>query len=215
MNKSTLINSGDYSNSLNREVFGEINEGSKCLDVGCWTGNLGNALIKEKKCVVDGIDVKIEVLNKAKKNGYRNIYLINFNNEQINFKQINQKYDVIIFADILEHLINPDLVLISLVNNLTLGGKIIISLPNVAFLLNRLLLLMGKWEYREFGTLDKTHLRFYTITSLKRMVKNTGLEIEIVKPYNQFGILRHVDPLTAIFPTLLAYQIMIVAKKNK
>jgi 2-polyprenyl-3-methyl-5-hydroxy-6-metoxy-1,4-benzoquinol methylase len=215
MADSTLINSGDYSNSLNREVFGEIHEGSKCLDVGCWTGNLGNALIKEKKCVVDGIDVKVDVLNKAKKNGYRNTYLINFNNEQVDFKQLKQKYDVIIFADILEHLVNPDFVLKSLINNLTLGGKIIISLPNVAFLLNRILLLFGSWNYREFGTLDKTHLRFYTISSLKRMVANTGLEIEAVKPYNQFGILRYIDPLTAIFPTFLAYQIMIVAKKNK
>lgn len=214
MKDSTLINSGDYSYSLNRMVFNEVHETSVCLDVGCWSGNLGKALIIEKQCIVDGIDVKTDVLKKAEKNGYRKTYLINFNNEKVDFKQIKQKYDVIICADILEHLVNPDIVLKNLMKNLTPNGKIIISLPNVAFLLNRLLLMFGKWEYREFGTLDKTHLRFYTIASLARMVETAGLEVESVKPYNQFGMLRFIKPLTALFPTLLAYQILIVAKQK-
>jgi len=214
MRDSTLINSGNYGYSLNRVVLNEISDKSVCLDVGCWTGNLGKALIVEKHCVVDGVDVRADVLKKAEKNGYRKTYLINFNNEEINFEQLNQKYDVIICADILEHLINPEIVLKNLIKMISPNGKIIISLPNVAFLLNRILLLLGKWEYREFGTLDKTHLRFYTISSLARMVESVGLEIESIKPYNQFGILRYIKPLTFLFPTLFAYQIMIVAKQK-
>jgi O-antigen biosynthesis protein len=214
MKNSTLIDSGDYSDSLNRVVFDEVDDKSICLDVGCWTGNLGRALIREKQCIVDGVDVKADVLKEAEKNGYRKTYLMNLNNEEIDFNKIDQKYNVIICADILEHLINPDVVLRSLIKKLVSDGKIIISLPNVAFLLNRILLLLGGWEYREFGTLDKTHLRFYTISSLKRMIKSAGLEIESVKPYNQFGILRFIKPLTFLFPTLFAYQIMIIARQK-
>ena len=209
-----MIKSGDYSTSFNPFVFKEVSQGSTCLDVGCWNGNLGRALIKEKGCVVDGIDLDGEVLKKAKKHGYRKTYALNLNNENPEFKKINNKYDIIIFADVLEHLIDPTELLLKLKENLNPEGKIIISLPNVAFILNRILLLLGRWDYREFGTLDKTHLRFYTIKSVVQMVESAGFKVIKVKPYNQFGLLRYLNPITSVFPTLFSYQILLVAQKG-
>src|SRR5690242_3554962 len=100
------MKSGDYTVSFNPYVFNEIPNGVTCLDVGCWTGTLGKALIKQKGCILDGIDLKTNVLEKAKKNGYRNTYKINFNNDFFSLKKIG-KYDIIICADVLEHLIDP------------------------------------------------------------------------------------------------------------
>lgn len=137
---------------------------------------------------------------------------MNLNNESFDPKLIKKKYDIIIFADVLEHLINPELILTYFKKYLKPDGQIIISLPNIAFLLYRVQLLFGQWNYRMFGTLDKTHLRFFTIKSGVDMVKNSGLKIVKVKPYNQFGILRHIWPLDVIFPSLFAYQFMIIAK---
>ena len=209
---NTVIKSGDYSFSFNKFVFDQVPSKSTCLDVGCWTGNLGKLLIKHKNCLVDGIDFKQVVLNKAQRNKYRKTYLMNLNNEFFDSKLILNKYEVIIFADILEHLINPGVILSYFKRYLTPGGQIIISLPNIAFLLYRIQLLLGQWNYREFGTLDKTHLRFYTIKSGVDMVKAAGFKIVEVKPYNQFGILRYIWPLDVIFPSLFAYQFMIIAK---
>ncbi|MEK7570689.1 MAG: class I SAM-dependent methyltransferase [Patescibacteria group bacterium] len=204
-------NSGDYSLSLNSYVISQVPDKSVCLDVGCWTGNLGKFLKEKKDCIVDGIDVADEPLQKAKKNGYRETYKINLNNDPLRLDQL-KKYDVIIFADVLEHLVNPPAILSQMKKKLKTDGTVIISLPNVAFLLNRLLLLFGKWDYREFGTLDKTHLRFYTIDSVQKMVESAGFTVTKVKPYNQFGLLRYIAPLTALFPSLFAYQILLVAK---
>lgn len=212
MTKNNLIQPGDYSYSFNEFIYSKVPNGSNCLDVGCWTGNLGEKLIKEKNCTVDGIDAMEHILKYAQKKGYRKTYLINLNNDSIDVTQLNQKYDVIIFADVLEHLINPENVLNMLKKSLKHSGKIIVSLPNVAFILNRLELLLGRWVYREFGTLDKTHLRFYTIRSITDLIERTGYKVVEIKPYNQFGILRYLDPLTKLFPTLLAYQTMVIAQ---
>lgn len=207
--------SGDYSNSYNLIVYEQIADNSLCLDVGCWVGNLGSLLIQKKKCKVDGVDFKQEVLNEALRKGYRNIYKVNFNNETYSLNQIpDNTYDYIIFADVLEHLIDPGLVLSSLKSKLKHNGKIVISLPNVAFLLNRVLLALGKWDYKDFGTLDKTHLRFFTIKTGKELVSTSGYKISKVYPYNQFGILRYIKPIDKLFPSLLCYQFLIIGEIN-
>ncbi len=213
--KDNLLLSGNYSGSFNVPVFNKVPFNKTCLDVGCWDGNLGEKLVSHKKCVVDGIDVNEEMLNKAKTRGYRSVYPINLNLDTLDFSSIKESYDVIIFADILEHLINPVNVLRLLSEKLNKDGMIIISLPNVAFLLNRLNLLLGKWQYKEFGTLDKTHLKFFTLKTGREMVESVGLKVLDVIPYNQFGILKKIHPLEEIFPELLAYQFMVVATKDE
>ena len=205
--------SGDYTASFNKFIYNEIPAESKCLDVGCWTGNLGKMLIAKKGCTVDGIDVNKSVLKSAKRNGYRSTYDINLNNDNYALEGIENNYDVIICADIIEHLINPERVLNELKKKLSKNGIIIISLPNVAFLLNRLQLLFGKWNYREFGTLDKTHLKFFTVDSLIKLVTTADFRIVKVKPYNQFGLLRYIEPLNKLLPKLFSYQILLVARK--
>ena len=162
--------------------------------------------------MVDGIEGNDQVIKSAIKAGYRRVYQINLDYDREKITQLNQKYDLIIFADVLEHLINPEYLLNTLKKNIKPDGKIIISVPNVAFVINRLELLWGRWTYREFGTLDKTHLRFYTLSSIDSLVKKSGYKVLENIPYNQFGILRHLTFLTKMFPRLFAYQTMLMAQ---
>lgn len=204
---------GIYDNCFNPFVFDEIPENSKCLDVGCWNGNLGCNLINKKKCIVDGIDVNTECLDVAKNRGYRNVYNFDFNKDYtIN---INEKYDCIIFADVLEHLTNPNDVLNNIGCLLRENGEIIISIPNIAFILQRVLLLFGRFDYNKFGgIMDYTHLRFFTKKSIISTVEESGFQIEKFYGYalvkNKFFYLRF---LAKIFPKLFALQFILKVKK--
>ena len=204
--------STDYSNSFNKFIFELVPICAHCLDVGCSTGNLGYALKTQKECEVDGIEFDPSAAEIAKKRGYRVVHVKDLNMEDNSFLDFENKYDVITCADVLEHLINPDRALIFLRKYLKPNGIFIISLPNVAFILNRLHLFFGDWEYKKYGILDQTHLRFYTIDSGCKMIKNTSLEVVKVKPYNQFSSLRFIRPLDKLAPRLFAYQFIVIAK---
>lgn len=218
MNVASATNTqqfSDYSSSFNSHIYSLVPNGSRCLDVGCSTGNLGAELISKKNCQVDGIESNPVAAATAKQRGYGNLHNINLDFQLSALESLDVKYDVIVCADVLEHLVNPDLTLKSLKKNLKPNGIFIISLPNVAFALNRLRLLLGRWDYTEYGILDRTHLRFYTIDSGARMVQSAQLKVLEVKPYNQFGILRYLKPLDSWFPGLLAFQFIVVAQKEQ
>ena len=203
----------DYSTSFNQFIYDAIPSNTHCLDVGCSSGNLGSALRDAKGCSIDGIELDSQAATIARTRGYDNVFVLNLNHDLASLPNVEQKYDVITCADVLEHLIAPEQVIQRLSMLLKPDGIFIISLPNVAFLLNRLHLLLGNWDYKQYGILDRTHLRFYTIKSGCRMVESAGLKLVTLKPYNQFGALRYISPLDKWFPSLLAYQFLVVAKR--
>src|SRR5262245_45403025 len=86
-------------------------------------------------------------------------------------------FDVIVYGDVLEHLVDPQRVLVEVDRSLAPGGFVIISVPNIAHLWIRLLLLMGRFEYLDRGILDHSHLRFFTERSLRAMLSSAGLTI--------------------------------------
>ena len=87
-------------------------------------------------------------------------------------------FDVIVYGDVLEHLVDPLRVLVELDRSLGAGGFVIISVPNVAHLWIRLLLLVGRFDYLDRGILDHSHLRFFTERSLRAMLADAGLRVE-------------------------------------
>jgi len=87
-------------------------------------------------------------------------------------------FDVIVYGDVLEHLVDPLRVLVELDRSLGAGGFVIISVPNVAHLWIRLLLLVGRFDYLDRGILDHSHLRFFTERSLRAMLADAGLSVE-------------------------------------
>ena len=82
--------------------------------------------------------------------------------------------DVVIFADVLEHLKNPLAALRQARELLAEGGYVVASIPNIAHGAARLGLLQGRFEYRDLGLLDDTHLRFFTRSSVENLLRSAG-----------------------------------------
>jgi 2-polyprenyl-3-methyl-5-hydroxy-6-metoxy-1,4-benzoquinol methylase len=211
------INVGIYDNIFNPFVFNQVPEGSLCLDIGCWTGNLGKKLINKKWCVVYGIDYMEKALGVAKISGYRNVYKIDLNNKGhwVGMLSRVEKYDCIICSDVLEHVLEPENVLKQLGEVLDKHGVIIISIPNVAFIQQRFLLMLGIFDYDpKGGLMDKTHIRFYTKKGILNMVKDAGFDIVSFTGYalvrDRFFFLRF---LSKIWPELFALQFLLKVSK--
>ena len=88
-----------------------------------------------------------------------------------------QRFDRVLLLDVLEHLKNPDRLLKRSAEVLKSDGAIIVSVPNVATVSVRALLLFGCFNYTERGILDKTHLRFFTRKSARELIEHNGFRI--------------------------------------
>ena len=88
------------------------------------------------------------------------------------------EFDLMVFADVLEHLPDPDAVLARCLPLLARDGTVIVSVPNMRFYLVLLRLIADRWEYADAGVRDRTHLRVFTRRSLERMLRAHGLRIE-------------------------------------
>jgi hypothetical protein len=105
------------------------------------------------------------------------------------------------------------------------SGKIIISVPNIANWIIRLSLLFGKFDYRDRGILDRTHLRFFTLRSLKELMSEvscevldaipTPLPVQLVFPFTKSNVFAPLHEahyaLTRCWETLFAYQFVVMA----
>ena len=89
---------------------------------------------------------------------------------------LDQKFDAIVFADVLEHFSDPWGQLSSAVKLCHSESRIIISIPNVAHIVPRLKLAFGKFDYEERGIMDRTHLRFFTRKTVLELIAQSGLE---------------------------------------
>ncbi|MEI7668818.1 MAG: glycosyltransferase [Pseudomonadota bacterium] len=96
-----------------------------------------------------------------------------------NLSSLNSdNFDAILILDVIEHLPNPELFMENLhkwcVNQ---NPKIIITTPNIAFFIQRIMLLFGQFNYGKRGILDKTHTRLFTFASLRRIIRNSGYNL--------------------------------------
>jgi glycosyltransferase involved in cell wall biosynthesis len=141
----------------------------------------------------------------------------------------SRRFDYVLMLDILEHLRSPEQILSQAGGALRENGRIIVSLPNVANITVRLMLLFGRFNYTERGILDRTHLRFYTHKTARRLLEQSGYEIvrkentvmpvELVLGLAPENILMRalnaiLAALTSLMPGLLGYQIIFVARKS-
>jgi 2-polyprenyl-3-methyl-5-hydroxy-6-metoxy-1,4-benzoquinol methylase len=88
-----------------------------------------------------------------------------------------ERFDVVTFGDVLEHLVDPTGVLVRVKEVLKPGGYVVASVPNIAHASIRLSLLRGQFQYTEMGLLDRTHLRFFTRDSLAGLFADAGYEV--------------------------------------
>lgn len=198
-----------------------IGKNKKVLEVGCATGYISKRL-KENDCTVAGIEIDRESAKVAKQY-CENIIVGDV--ENLSELPYPEKYfDVLLFGDVLEHLKDPLFVLKKLKSWCKDDGYIICSIPNVAHIYVRLKLLFGKWDYEDIGLLDRTHLRFFTTGSAKKIIEDAGFKIEKIdfSPWIPLFRLRKFKCgcaleyyIAKLRPALFASNLLVKARKIK
>lgn len=188
------------------------------LDVGCSTGMLGAAIKAKTGAQVFGIELS-ETMAEEALNRIDKVFVGDASQIILQGELDNYRFDTIIFADVLEHLVDPWLVLRAAKGYLNPEGIIIASIPNVRHLDTIYhLLVKGRWPYRERGIHDQTHLRFFTKQNIAELFINAGLTIDTVE--TNYRILEKPSSLNHFarffaFPILkdfLAFQYLIRAR---
>lgn len=151
----------------------------KIVDFGCAAGYFGQFLKEKTKATVWGVEIDPEDAKKAEKKLDK---VLTFNLEEENWykKFGNEKFDVAIFADVLEHLHNPKNALENTKKILNKDGKIIISVPNVSHQSILLELIFDQWNYEKSGLLDNTHVKFFTKQTIVSLIQKSGLHIKSI-----------------------------------
>jgi O-antigen biosynthesis protein len=151
-------------------------ECGRVLEIGCGAGELG-LLLKERGRFVVGVELVPEAAEAAR-GRLDQVVTADVETDGLAFPPCS--FDAVIFADVLEHLIDPWRVLREAADLLEPEGCVIASVPNVqnADVIWRLI--RGRWEYRERGILDRGHLRFFTLSSVRGLLEQAGLTVEYV-----------------------------------
>jgi 2-polyprenyl-3-methyl-5-hydroxy-6-metoxy-1,4-benzoquinol methylase len=172
------------------------------LEVGCSSGYLGASLVARGHRVV-GVEpdpasaaAAARVLSEVWQGGLDD-YLD---------AHPDARFDVLIFGDVLEHMIEPAQALRRALAHLAPGGHVVVSLPNVAHGSVRAMLLEGRFDYEDRGILDRTHLRFFTREGIARLLADAGLALrtlyEVGQPVDlvgrEFGMRLDRELITAV-----------------
>ena len=158
--------------SLERSLFKKaiFQENLNILDIGCGTGALGEYLIKNQKCKVYGIEISKSAYDQAS-TVLTNTIKGNVETIELNFEK--NYFDVIVMGDVVEHLISPIDTINKLMPFLKIGGNVHITVPNVKhWSVISYLIFKDEWDYKEWGILDYTHLKFFTKKSFEKSLNN-------------------------------------------
>lgn len=161
------------SNTSHNLMLELVGNDKRVLDVGCATGYLARALTAQG-CTVSGVEIDPAAAEEARP-VLKELVVGNLESLDLVAAFGAKTFDAVVFGDVLEHLTDPLAVLRGSLALLDDDGFIVISIPNVAHGSVRLALLKGKFEYRDLGLLDATHLRFFTRESFDALLRDAGL----------------------------------------
>lgn len=167
----------------NLDVYNEIPKfPNKILEIGTGSG----ALARQVKIAYPNVNyVGVEVSHEYVHLSGRycdNVYFENIENASGELLREFGSVDVVIMADVLEHLIDPWKFLKRLKNWIKPSATLIVCIPNVQHWSIQFGLLAGNFDYSESGLLDKTHLRFFTKKTIVNMFESNGYIVKSIKP---------------------------------
>jgi SAM-dependent methyltransferase len=145
------------------------------LEIGCADGNFGFRLKERGAREVWGVELVESAAKRAQ--SVLDRVLVGDISDLIDGLPAYY-FDVIVFNDVLEHMVDPFSVLERIKSRISRGGVVVSSIPNIRYYPTfRELLVHKTWEYEESGILDRTHLRFFTVKSIRNMYENLGYEL--------------------------------------
>jgi glycosyltransferase involved in cell wall biosynthesis len=150
-----------------------IPSGARVLDLGCAGGYVAAMLRARNRCHVTGVD---------RHPPGPGVELDGFVDHDLNAGPPDldlARYDFLLLLDVIEHLASPESFVAGLRSALRFapGARIIASTGNVGFFINRLMLLLGQFNYGKRGVLDLTHTRLFTFASFRRLFEQAGFRV--------------------------------------
>ncbi len=199
-------------------------KGADVLDLGCSDGLL-SMQIRSLGHTVTGVDLEEhpQVHGRVDK----------FVQANLDFglpADLPASVDVVVCADVLEHVRQPEVLLEELAPRLAAGGAVLASIPNFGHWYPRFRTLLGVFDYDRRGILDRTHVRFFTRRSFERMARGagyqvrrvgaTGLPFDVADRGGSGSVSAKLKPIRAIDralvklrPQLFAYQFLYELKR--
>jgi len=217
---------GDYYGDPRPDVQAAVTAaGRRFLDVGCGRGALGAALKAAGAAYVAGVERHPPAAAEARQ---QLDLLVEGDLTTTPLPFAPGEFDYVVFADVLEHVPDPEAVVRRYLPYLSSGGRVVVSVPNMRFYLVLLRLGSDRWAYTDSGVRDRTHLRIFTRRSLLAMLVSLGLTVERLhrnhrlledqSRIGRFGALatRVVRSTLApwLFRELLTFQYVAVARRR-
>lgn len=198
-----------------------IPSGSRVLELGCATGYLSGYMEQTLGCRVTGVerDAAAAAVAAAR---CAQVFTADLDApDALAGAALGAPYDVLLAAAVLEHLRQPENVLRAAHQLLKPGARVIVSLPNVAHWRSRLSLLLGRFEYRDYGLMDRTYLRFYTLATGRALLEANGYRVErlhiagsgLQNALNAAARRLGWPTLRPLLPGLLAYELIYEARR--
>jgi 2-polyprenyl-3-methyl-5-hydroxy-6-metoxy-1,4-benzoquinol methylase len=160
------------------EILAHVPLGARrVLDLGCATGTTGAALKQRQDVEVVGVEREPEYAREA---ATRLDRVVTADLEQLGDPRALGRFDALIAADVLEHLVDPWATLRACAQTLAPGGTAVVSLPNVGHWSTYAHLLRGSWPRRPEGIFDATHLRWFTLRDATELLAQADLQTHTV-----------------------------------
>ena len=166
---------GSSHDRLRRRIL-ELPANRRLLDLGAAGGHLGRA-VRSRCSYIAGVEPDRSLPPSARE-GYDDWRAV----DALRAGDWDQPFDVVVCADVLEHVSDPAALLARIRQWLTPGGILLASIPNVANVSIRAALLLGRFEYADRGILDRTHVSFYTRSSGRRLLEGNGFRVVAALP---------------------------------
>lgn len=165
------------SDTAPARVVRMVGQNKRVLEIGAGPGSITRHLRGYGGCSITGVELDGEAI-KLLSPYCDKVYQANLNDpDWPHLLSAEEGYDVVVAADVLEHLYDPWATLEAMKHFLNENGYLIISLPHVGHSAISACLLQEDFGYRDWGLLDRTHIRFFGIKNIQDLFENTGLKI--------------------------------------
>ncbi|MDR5172938.1 class I SAM-dependent methyltransferase [Methylobacillus flagellatus] len=154
-----------------------VGERKRVLEIGAGPGSITKILTHAKMCDVTALEVDVTAIEKLAPHCKKVVKGDLNDPEWPQLLKSEIPFDVLVCADVLEHVYSPDKVLVAMTQFLDTNGYMVVSLPHVGHAAIHACLYESDFEYRDWGLLDRTHIRFFGLTNIQSLFANAGLKI--------------------------------------